>query len=163
MAKEELFHGPIGILARWYGSFPVRRGTADRQAIQTALGLLRQGSCVVILPEGTRSRSGGLIKGQPGAGLVALRSGAPILPVALVGTGKLTSPLAVLKRQRIEAIIGEPFSLPSFEGIEKAEAIDRATDLMMRRIAELMPLSMRGVYADGAAQRQPSAAAAESG
>src|SRR5207248_1591185 len=83
----EVFEGPLRRLARWYGAFPVRRGQADRQAIRTALDYLANGSCVGMFPEGTRSQTGGLIRGHIGAGLIAVRSGAQTLPVAIAGTG----------------------------------------------------------------------------
>lgn len=148
MAKEELFHGPIAPMTRGLGSFAVRRGQSDRQAIKTALELLSGGACVGMFPEGTRSRSGAMIRGQTGAGLIALRSDAPILPIGIVGTGQLTSVWAVLKRPRIDIIIGHPFRLPPHVGGGRAAAAAEATDSMMRQIAALLPPEMRGYYAD---------------
>jgi 1-acyl-sn-glycerol-3-phosphate acyltransferase len=147
MAKQEIFDGPLATLARRYGSFPVRRGTADRQAITTALGYLKKGSAVVMFPEGTRSRSGQLLKAQPGAGLLALRSGAPILPVALVGTCQVKNVKTLLARQRIEIIIGQPAPLPTYDGLSKSDTLDAATDEIMGRLAALLPPEMRGAYA----------------
>ena len=146
MAKEELFRRPIGWTARGMSSFPVRRGQADRQAIRTALEYLAKGSCVGMFPEGTRSKSGGLGRGHPGAGLLAVRSRAPILPVGIVGTSKLRHPLAVLRRPRIDIIFGEPFELAEGQGGDLGAAA--ATELIMRRIAELLPPELRGVYAE---------------
>src|SRR5437867_1486686 len=98
MAKQEMFVGPVGFLSRWYGAFPVRRGTPDRQAIRTALDHLAAGRCVGIFPEGTRSRTGALIEAHTGAGLLALRSGAPVLPVAIAGTAHIDNAWSVLRR-----------------------------------------------------------------
>jgi 1-acyl-sn-glycerol-3-phosphate acyltransferase len=148
MAKQELFRGVLGPMSRWYGAFPVRRGEADRQAIKTALEFLARGSCVGMFPEGTRSRTGGLIRGQTGAGLIGIRSGAPILPVAIFGSGRLKNLRSVLARQKIDIIIGKPFTLPRHEGAGRSAAAAQATELMMCRIAELLPPEERGVYAD---------------
>jgi 1-acyl-sn-glycerol-3-phosphate acyltransferase len=90
MAKRELF-------ASWWlskalhiaGAFPVDRGKADRNAIRYAEAALAQGQAVAMFPEGTRSESGRLGLGQPGVGLIALRTGARILPVAITGTEQL--------------------------------------------------------------------------
>jgi 1-acyl-sn-glycerol-3-phosphate acyltransferase len=146
MAKEELFRWPIGVLAHWSGAFPVRRGHADRQAIKTALDLLARGACVGLFPEGTRSRTGALIQAQTGAGLIGVRSGAPILPVAIIGTGRLKNLWAILSRPRIEIIVGEPFELPASDGESRTTAAAHATELMMGCIAALLPPTMRGAY-----------------
>ena len=150
MAKEELFRPPVGWMARGLSSFPVRRGQSDRQAIRTALEYLRAGSCVGMFPEGTRSRSGGLRKAHPGAGLLALRSRATIQPVGMVGTSKLRHPLSVLGRPRIDIIFGEPFELPTRGGDGRDLSPAEATALMMQRIAELLPPELRGEYAERA-------------
>lgn len=88
MAKIELFGPP---LLRWWvsacGAFPVRRGEADRQALRTARALLERGEALVMFPEGTRGASlRDLRPPEPGAALLALRTGAVILPVAVIGT-----------------------------------------------------------------------------
>jgi 1-acyl-sn-glycerol-3-phosphate acyltransferase len=133
-------------MTRGLGSFSVRRGQSDRDAIRTALELLAHGACVGVFPEGTRSRSGTLAEGKTGAGLLALRSGATIVPVALVGTGRLTGVSALVRRHRIDIIIGEPFRLELPNGPGRAATV--ATEVMMRKIADLLPPEMRGYYAD---------------
>ena len=148
MAKEELFHGIVGWMARGMSSFPVRRGHADRQAIRTALDYLAKGSCVGIFPEGTRSKTGGLIPGQPGAGLLALRSGATIQPVAVVGTSVLRHPVDALRRPRIDIIFGEPFNLSRSTNPGRGTSAAEATDEIMLRIAALLPPELRGHYRD---------------
>lgn len=87
MAKHELFRVP-GV--RWWitacGAFPVRRGTPDRQALRTALGILQRGGVLVMFPEGTRGRDRTLREPEPGAAMLARRTGAALLPVAVLGT-----------------------------------------------------------------------------
>ncbi|MDI3256224.1 MAG: lysophospholipid acyltransferase family protein [Kyrpidia sp.] len=82
MAKEELFRVPgLAPLVRGLGAFPVRRGAADRAALRTAVQLARGGRVVGLFPEGTRRRRGKVGRPMPGAGMVAVRSGAPVIPV----------------------------------------------------------------------------------
>ena len=87
MGKSELFRNrPLGWLLRRFGGFPVARGTPDRAALRFAEAVLRQEVAMGIFPEGGRSTSGALGRGYAGVGLLALRSAAPILPVAIYGT-----------------------------------------------------------------------------
>jgi 1-acyl-sn-glycerol-3-phosphate acyltransferase len=148
LAKQELFWGPIGWMGRGIGAFPIRRGQSDRQAIKTALDYLERGSCVGIFPEGTRSRTGGLTAGQTGAGLLAVRSGARVLPVAIVGSGQLRNPAGVFSRPAIDIIFGEPFEIGSHEGKGRTAAAAAATEQIMIRIGALLPPGQRGVYAE---------------
>lgn len=86
MAKKEMFTSPLlALVLRTVGAFPVRRHQADRRALRTALDLLGGGRAVAVFPEGTRSRDGSLGRAQPGAALLALHSGARVLPVAICG------------------------------------------------------------------------------
>lgn len=90
MAKKELFAVPVvGPMIAGCGGFPVDRGAADRGAIRQAEAVLAQGQALAMFPEGTRSPSGVLRDAQPGAGLILLRSGAPLLPAAIIGTAGL--------------------------------------------------------------------------
>jgi 1-acyl-sn-glycerol-3-phosphate acyltransferase len=90
MAKIELFRGVLGWLLLRLGAFPVRRGGADAEAIQTARTILSAGGVVVLFPEGTRIEAPDAL-GSPhhGAGRLALETGAPVVPVAIVGTSHL--------------------------------------------------------------------------
>lgn len=87
VAKKELFRKP---LQRWFlnslGAFPIDRGNADGDAMGTARAILERGDCVVIFPEGTRTRPGGLGRPKRGVGRLALETGAPVVPIALHGT-----------------------------------------------------------------------------
>jgi 1-acyl-sn-glycerol-3-phosphate acyltransferase len=87
MAKTELIEAPYGPLLVRLGAFPVRRGEADEDALETARTVLRQGGVLALFPEGTRVRDPESL-GSPrrGAGRLALESGAPIVPAAISGT-----------------------------------------------------------------------------
>lgn len=147
MAKEELFNSYFwGWLAKEFGAFPVAKGKLDRRAGRRSLNLLTQGQVIIILPEGKRSEDGKLGTAYPGAALLAVRSGAPIVPVGISGTGKLTGKGWFLKRPRITLSIGKPFAVPVFHGkLNKAE-ITHLTDEIMIHIAELLPQESRGRY-----------------
>lgn len=106
MAKEELFKNPVfATLLKCLGAFPIKRGKADVESVKTAIRLLKEGHIVGIFPEGTRikHKEGKPIRIKPGAVMLALRTGAPIVPVAVSGNYKPFS--------RIKVIFGEPFFL----------------------------------------------------
>ncbi len=153
MAKREMIGWPIlGAAFRIFGAFPVRRGGADLSAIRTASEVVNAGKMLVMFPEGTRSRTGGLTKGHPGTALIALRTGAPIVPVAVTGTRKIPWPWIFIKPLSIPHVrvtLGEPFTLPPVEKIG-GEAAAEATKVIMGKIAELLPPEYRGVYGDTA-------------
>ncbi len=151
LAQREMLRWPIiGPAFRAFGAFPVRRGAADLSALHAATEVVNSGAMLVMFPEGTRSRTGGLTRGHPGTALIALRTGAPILPVAVTGTEGVRWPWIFLMPRSVRHVrvaIGEPFHLPPVERIT-SEAAAQATDLIMRRIAALLPPHYRGVYAD---------------
>lgn len=148
MAKRELFaHRGLARVLHIAGAFPVDRGRADRNAIRYAEAALAQGQAVAMFPEGTRSVSGRLGSGQPGAGLIALRSGAPILPVAITGTealpGNGTKPRTGWGfRRRVVIRFGPPFLLPLASDGGRMSS-QEATDRMMAAVAALLPAPYR--------------------
>lgn len=157
--KQEAFKFPvIGQIAHWAGGFPVDRGKPDRWAIRRAEATLEQGIPVGIYPEGTRSITLGLQKGFAGAGLVALRSGATVVPSTITGSermpfnGKKGKLHAGMKwpdpgHKGVVVRFGEPFVVPR-ELNGKRLSADEATDLMMIELARMLPTDYRGVYAD---------------
>lgn len=146
MAKEEMHRWPvIGWLADRSGVFFVRRGEGDRVAQRLALELLAKGKPIGIFPEGTRSRDGRMREGRAGATLLAIRSGAPIVPVGIAGSHRLFPGGSKLpRRSRVTFRIGEPFRLEH----QPAGRIDRqvlasGTQRIMEKIAALLPSGQR--------------------
>jgi len=147
MAKKELFHFRlIGYFIGSFGAFPVHRGRLDRKAMRQAERLLAQGLALAMFPEGMRSRSGRLRPAFSGSALIALRSGAPILPVGISGTEKIKGVTWMLRRPKITVNIGHPFHLPPVKSrLTKAE-LTKLTNSMMEHIAALLPPEYRGDY-----------------
>lgn len=115
MAKRELFERPIQArLLSALGAFPVDRGASDEDAIATAEAILARGDCVVIFPEGTRIRQPTLGCPRRGVARLALRSGARVVPVALVGTDRVRHGLRISPR-KVRLRFGRPLSYPVVE------------------------------------------------
>ena len=139
------------LLARLYGGIPVHRGQYDRQLIDTMLSVLNSGQPLLIAPEGGRSHKPGLRRGLPGIAYVMGQTEVPVIPVGITGTTDDFLNLALHgKRPTIEMRIGEPLNLPPIEGKgeERRAARQRNVDLIMQRIAALLPIAYRGVYAE---------------
>ncbi|HUF07399.1 MAG TPA: lysophospholipid acyltransferase family protein [Candidatus Binatia bacterium] len=144
MAKDEMRRWPvIGWLADRAGVFFVRRGERDRAAQRLALDLLAEGRPVGVFPEGTRSRDGRMRAARPGAALLAMRSGVPIVPVGIAGTHRLFSG-RLPRRSKVTFRIGEPFTLPHQPtGRLDREALTRGTERIVAEIAALLPPGQR--------------------
>ena len=148
MAKEELFHSRLtGYFIRSFGSFPVRRGVLDRKALQQSEEVLRQGMALAMFPEGSRSPTAQLRPAFPGAALMALRSRARILPVGITGTENIKGKTWLFRRPSITINIGPAFELADTSHKLTKDKLIETTDIMMRRIAELLPSRYQGVYA----------------
>src|SRR5438874_13392053 len=142
MAKEEYFNSRLAWFVRFLGAFPVKRGEGDRQALRAGEEQLKKGNILVIFPEGTRSRTRTMARAHSGMGMIALRTGVPVVPVAIWGSENM------LKKFRAPVTIsfGEPMVLtPKGKKITR-EDIDEATEKVMRKIAEMLPPEYRGVY-----------------
>jgi 1-acyl-sn-glycerol-3-phosphate acyltransferase len=164
LGKREMFDWPVlGLMAAHGGVHPVDRGAADTEAFRLAVRLLEAGYVLAVFPEGTRSLTGELQEAKDGLAMLALRTGAPVVPVGVNGTdlvwrkGKaLPSPLP---RRTITFRVGEPFrvadAIPADTDRRAAKAL--ATRAVMGRIAELLDPRHRGVYADAVREDAASA------
>lgn len=130
------------------GAIPLRRGEADLAAIRRALVRLAAGYIVVIAPEGTRSGDGRLQQAHPGAVLLALRSRAPLLPVAFYGSENYKRNLLRLRRTDFHIAVGKPFHLMA-SGVRVTRSVrQQMTDEMMYQLSGLLPPAYRGFYAN---------------
>lgn len=140
MAKTELFEIPVlGKLIAGVGAFPVRQHTADRKALKRAIDLLGKGEVVCIFPEGTRSLDGKLMEPLPGLGMIAIKSKAPVVPVALIGTNKVIRPHSpLLHFGKIKIVFGKPITFDDLyeRGMDK-EALEEVGNRVMSAIAAL--------------------------
>lgn len=110
VAKKELFENRVqGWLLNRLGAFPIDREKGDRQSMATARTILERGDCVVIFPEGTRIRKGPLGAPRRGVGRLALETGAPVVPVAVVGTDRVRRGL-LIRPCRVRVRAGHPIT-----------------------------------------------------
>jgi len=129
-------------------AIPIRRGEADLDAIRACLKVLAAGDMLGVAPEGTRSYSGRLQRGQPGIAMIALRSGAPIQPIAHWGGEDLQANLKRFKRTPFHIRVGKPFVLHAGDVKVNGEIRQAMADEIMYQIALLLPPDYRGDYSD---------------
>ncbi|MCV0403643.1 MAG: 1-acyl-sn-glycerol-3-phosphate acyltransferase [Chloroflexi bacterium] len=131
----------IGWLATQSGTFFVRRGEGDRNAQRFSLETLADGRPIAIFPEGTRSRDGHLKAFKSGAAFLAIRSGAPVLPVAISGSHRIfPDGTRIPRATRLTVRIGEPFTLPhQAAGRIDRDALERGTEQMHDAVRRLLP------------------------
>ena len=151
LGKKELFDWPVvGYLARHGGVHPVDRSTADVEAYRLAKRILDEGHVLFVFPEGTRSADGTLQEARDGVASLALRTGAPIVPVAIAGSDLVWPRGRKLPRPggRVTVRVGSPFRLADVlpPDVDKRDEKASATAIIMRRIAGLLPDRQRGVY-----------------
>lgn len=113
MAKRELFERRwLAWVLNGLGAFPVDRGAGDRDAMRTAREILQRGDCVVIFPEGTRTRPGPLGEPHRGVGRLALETGARVAPVAVIGTDEVRRGWRIRPR-KVRLRVGRPLRFPT--------------------------------------------------
>lgn len=139
MAKEELFRNRF---FAWYisrlNAFPVRRGTADRASLKRTVELLAEGWAFVIFPEGTRSETGELQEPEMGVGMIAYRTGAPVVPAYVWGTDQVMPRGGGFHFARIGVRYGEPMTFRTEEGARPGrEEYEEAARRIMAAIAAL--------------------------
>lgn len=155
MAKQEALDWPVaGAFLKANGCFGIRRGAADTEAFRLAKSFLDDGRILGTFPEGTRSPTGRLQKGKEGVTLLAIRTGAPILPVAVWGTERLWPRGAKFLKPggHVHLRVGSPFVLQRETVDGKREDLETVTTRLMLRIAELLPPAYRGAYAETRAE-----------
>ena len=131
-----------------WGIIPIRRGDADMDAMRMSLDCLSEGKILGMAPEGTRNKSGRLLRGRPGIVLLAIRSGAPLIPLAHWGGENFKSNVKHLQRTNFYVRVGDPIVIRT-----KGEKIDKKTrqiivDELMYQLAALLPEEYRGEYSD---------------
>jgi 1-acyl-sn-glycerol-3-phosphate acyltransferase len=152
LGKKEMFEWPVvGWVARNGGVLPVDRGAADVDAFRMASRVLEAGQVLVIFPEGTRSPTGELQQPKDGLAMLALRTGATIVPIGISNTDRVWPKGRKLPRLGGHATmrIGEPFKIAELlpPDIDRKSAKGLATTMIMRRIAALLDPRHRGPYA----------------
>lgn len=130
MAKQELFKIPVlGWLIKGLGAFPVKRGGVGKETIRTAFNLLQSGEIMGIFPEGTRNMSGD-VAAKKGAAMIALKSGAAVVPVAVCGNYRLF--------RKTYVVYGPPIDMTDLLERKESNMLEQATDRIMGRIHEMM-------------------------
>ncbi len=136
LIKQEAFVGPLGPFLERIGQLKVDRSTADRSAITRALGVLERGGVLGIFPEGTRGE-GDFASLRSGLAYFAVRSGAQVVPVAVLGSterrGRLIPGLPPL-RGRVDVVFGAPFRADDGSGKRTRTALDAATARLQERL-----------------------------
>ncbi|MGG1598713.1 lysophospholipid acyltransferase family protein [Paenibacillus naphthalenovorans] len=128
MAKAELFQVPVlGYILPRIGAFPVKRGGVSKESIRLSLQLLKDGHMLGIFPEGTRSNAGGM--GKKGAASLAMKSGATVIPAAIIGSYK--------PFRRMKVVYGPPVDISEFAD-GGPEGLEQATDKIMTVIRAMV-------------------------
>lgn len=138
----------IGWLFDVWGIIPIHRGEADKSAFRAGLQALKDGQILTIAPEGTRSGDGQLGKGLPGVVLLALMSGAPMIPLVHYGHQDYKQNWRKIHRAPLKVVVGHPFRLEPGEKKVTGETRQEMVDEIMYQLAALLPPEHRGVYHD---------------
>ena len=122
-------------------AIPIRRFALDREGLENIFQHIDEGKAIGFFPEGTRSSSSGLKKANQGAAYIAFKSGVKVVPVGITGTGKINSFLRIpFPFCKIVVNIGKAIEF------DQREDLDKGTEVIMSKIAELLPESLRGIY-----------------
>jgi 1-acyl-sn-glycerol-3-phosphate acyltransferase len=136
-------------------SIPLRRGEPDIAAMRKGMEKLKEGRIVIIAPEGTRSGDGRLQKAHSGVVVLALHSGAPLLPVVFYGAENYKQNLRRLRRSDFHLIVGQPFTIDPGGALVTRPVREQILEEIMYQLAALLPPAYRGVYSnlEAASQR----------
>ncbi len=149
MAKKELFRSRIIGAFLSSGAFPISRGQMGGRAMRQSLELLAGGGVLAVFPEGMRSPTSQIGPAMPGVALIAVRSGAPVLPVAITGTEQFGRRDWLWHRPAINISIGTPIRIPAPDGKLTKEKLAELTDGIMEHIAAMLPPQYKGLYTEG--------------
>lgn len=141
MAKAELFDNPmLALILRGLRAFPVKRGQVDREAYRTSMETLKAGDALGIFPEGTRSKTGQLQSAHPGAARFSMRTGAPIVPAAIVGTfSGHRRGISRFREAKVRVVFGAPIHPKVSAGGRAARGdSDQLAHQIMERIQDLI-------------------------
>jgi 1-acyl-sn-glycerol-3-phosphate acyltransferase len=142
-----------GLVLKMYGVIPVHRGDYDRPLLTKIISIIKSGIPLLIAPEGGRSHDTAMRRAKPGIAYIVEQTGAPVLPVGLVGTTEdFWRRASRGKKPSLEMRIGKPITLPRItaKGAEKHALRQRNADVVMSYLAGLLPEEYRGVYAESA-------------
>jgi 1-acyl-sn-glycerol-3-phosphate acyltransferase len=150
LVKAETLNNPFlgPLLFKLWKGIPIQRGQVDMTALSQALQALEAGQILTVAPEGTRSGHGRLQQGHPGTAFLALRSGAPVLPMATHGGERFWHNLHRLQRTDFYIVVGQPFHLDTRGSKVTQHVRQQMTNEIMYQIAALLPPAYRGVYSD---------------
>jgi 1-acyl-sn-glycerol-3-phosphate acyltransferase len=148
-AKVETWDNPaMAYLFNLWQAIPIRRGEPDRKAFRLGLEALQEGKILAIAPEGTRSGHGRLGRGRGGVAMMALQSGAPLMPVVYYGGEILSQNLPRLQRTEFNIVVGNQFYLRAGDGKVDRFVRQEMADEIMYQLAALLPTYYRGNYSD---------------
>jgi len=154
IGAADVFEKPgQGEILKVYGVIPVHRGEYDRALFKRIITIIKAGYPLLIAPEGGRSHVPAMRRALPGIAYIIEQTGAPVVPVGLVGTTEDFWQRAKRgEKPWLEIRIGTPITLPPItdKGAARREARQRNADLVMQHLAGLLPEEYRGVYADSA-------------
>jgi len=131
---------------RAYGVIPIRRDEYDRQVIRAALDTLNRGDLLALAPEARQSPNATLEKGREGVAYLALKSGVPVVPVGITGTQNVYGAWRQRQRPDICMRVGTPFRLSAQFGLNRREALEAGHAVIMKHIAQLLPIEYRGYW-----------------
>ncbi len=138
----------VNLLLRHFGqAIFVNRGEVDRTALRASLQVLKEERILGLAPEGTRSHNGILQKGHDGAAWLAGRTDATLVPVAMWGHERMTASWVRLRRPLVHMHVGESYRLPQKARKARSKDLSQYTEIIMHKIAELLPVEQRGPYA----------------
>ena len=162
VAKAEYFDDPkTAWFFRGIGQIPIRRegGSASQRALDSAMGVLNGGGVFAIYPEGTRTRDGKLHRGHTGVARLALQSGAPVIPIGMIGTDEIQPVDAKLPRpfKKVTIRFGAPLDISHYEGrTDDRLALRGITDELMYEIGQLCGYEYSDTYATKKAEDVPA-------